>query len=114
MIAFASYSFNHYLLPGHLPWSMPNYSRALGKMYAGRDDAKEEALDALFPPRHEFSSPLNHFDSPCTIIDSEDNVLAWYLPDVISRDEQAMFNLLFVLYLLIVAYRMNGKIIFPH
>jgi hypothetical protein len=82
---------------------MSDYSKALGKMYAGRDDKRENALDTLFPPGDELSSALNQFETPCTIVDSEDNILAWYLPDVISRDAQVIINSLTLLYLLIMA-----------
>ncbi len=58
----------------------------LGTMYTGQDKTTEQALDDLFPHGPEFSLDGNHFDSPLTIIDAEDNIIAWYLPNIISRD----------------------------
>ena len=65
---------------------MSDYAVALSKVYTRLDKAREEALDGLFPPGLQASSEGNHFNTPLTIINAEDNILAWYLPDLISHD----------------------------
>src|ERR1700691_308243 len=87
-----SHVFNPYLLPGCVPWCMSEYAQDLGKIYAAPDSTKENALDMLFPPGDEHSSEDKFLDSPCIIVDAEDNILAWYLPNIISRDAQVNFH----------------------
>lgn len=67
---------------------MSDYAAALGKMYTGRDETKEAILQELFPHGPKFFSDDDdgHFDTPVTVVDAEGNILAWYLPDVISSD----------------------------
>ena len=78
-------------------------------MNNGRNDSREKELDERFPPGKNFSSDGNHFDSPMTIVDKENNVLLWYLPDIISHDAQVRFNLFTHSCHLTMANRLNGK-----
>ena len=89
---------------------MSDYAAALGKMYTGRDETKEIVLHELFPCGPNFFSDADdgHFDTPVTIIDAEGNILAWYLPDVISSDAHVRFYVLLLLFLLMLAIRENG------
>ena len=65
---------------------MSEYFETMGKMENGRDSIREQALDDLFPRGLDFPSECNHFDSSLIITDVEDNIIAWYLPKIISWD----------------------------
>src|ERR1700760_1471778 len=78
-----------YFPSGRLPLRISNYSDALGKTWGA---SRERDLDELSP--HGFSSDCNRIEAPTTIVDEEDNVLAWYLPDIISHDAHVCLDLL--------------------
>jgi len=89
---------------------MSDFAAALGKMYTRRDETKEVALHtlSLHGPQFSVDGDDRYFDTPFTMIDAEGNILAWYLPDVISSDAHVRSNVLLLLFLLMFAIRENG------
>jgi hypothetical protein len=90
---------------------MSDYAASLGKMNTGRNENRERALDKLFPSGPEFSLDGNdlHLETPFTIVDAEDNILAWYIPDIISRDAHVRSDLLWFLFPLTLTNRISGQ-----
>uniref|UniRef100_A0A8H8CDQ2 2OGFeDO JBP1/TET oxygenase domain-containing protein n=2 Tax=Psilocybe cubensis TaxID=181762 RepID=A0A8H8CDQ2_PSICU len=63
-------------------WNANNYIEHLSERCTGRNDAVEDNLKNLFPPIH---LPMLYRCKPGTVADSEGNILAWYLPGILTE-----------------------------
>jgi hypothetical protein len=70
-----------------LPWSAADYVMHLPARPNGFASIVEERMESMFPPL--FARPFPTIDTPCTIIDNEDNILCWYLPGCLTLTRQA-------------------------
>ncbi len=62
---------------------MIDYNNALSKNPSGRNSRIEADIAERFPPLH---NPTKYSSEPCTILDSEGNVLLWYLPGALRPE----------------------------
>lgn len=78
------------LIAVRLTWSANTYDKHLGLRPNGRNEAFEEDLKRVFPP---LQLPINFVaKDPLVIVDCEDRILAWYLPNVLTKNRQVCFN----------------------
>jgi hypothetical protein len=65
---------------------MEEYIRELGKSKASKNEDMQEYLNAKFQPiTNSLTEPL---EAPMTVGDTNDCILTWYLPDLVSSDAQ--------------------------
>ncbi|KAF8952900.1 hypothetical protein BDZ97DRAFT_1767909 [Flammula alnicola] len=65
-----------------LPWSIREYSRRLTACQNVRSAKLEADLMKDFRPLT--SGALQLIKTPCIVVDSEDNIVLWYLPDALT------------------------------
>ncbi|KAG2357286.1 hypothetical protein BDR07DRAFT_1224706, partial [Suillus spraguei] len=61
------------------------YSKLISPKNTGHNEEKEEKLLERCPPGHEGTKLV---DKPATIIDVSSTIIAWYLPDVLTKTTQ--------------------------
>ena len=76
-------------MSGRVAWRAVDYIAEMGNRNTGRDDARETMLDNMFPPGSDFPTPSANLPclitKPTIILDADDQILAWYLLDIISQ-----------------------------
>jgi hypothetical protein len=53
-------------------------------MENGRNERRERALLEMFPPGHH----TQYIEDPCVIMDPQNRLIAWYIPDALTNDIQ--------------------------
>lgn len=66
----------------HLPWSIREYSSRLTACQNVRSAKLEADLMKDFPPLT--PGALQLIKTPCIVVDSEDNIVLWYLPEALT------------------------------
>lgn len=64
-----------------MTWQISQYAAAVGGQNGGSNE-KEEILREAYPPLHESISKYT------TIMDQEGSIIAWLLPDLLSKRMQ--------------------------
>jgi hypothetical protein len=68
-----------------VPWDIARYSQRLPKVQRGNGmQATIEGQWERYPPFH----PKVHLSDPAIVVDMHGRIIAWYLPDVLTRERQ--------------------------
>lgn len=71
-----------------VPWKVEEYVKRMGKRPTGRNDEIEAGLKEEFPPGADFGGVPGMVSDPCTVIDTEGNILLWHLPNIVSESAE--------------------------
>lgn len=73
-------------MPVRLPWKADKYAQQLPARPNGFDSLTEERLSEQFPPLS--ARPFPKVTLPSTLVDTDDVILAWFLPGAFSASRQ--------------------------
>ncbi|KAG2352088.1 hypothetical protein BDR07DRAFT_1499297 [Suillus spraguei] len=74
-----------YKNPIKMQIDIARYSKLISQKNTGHNEEKEEKLLERCPPGHEGTKLV---DKPATILDASGTIIAWYLPDALTKTTQ--------------------------
>lgn len=78
--------------PVRVSWDAEHYGDFLKRAEMGKNEERESAFKAEFPPPEEFANGRHTATAPTTVVDVHGRVIAWYLPDALTDSRKVRYT----------------------